>query len=666
MRIKRIIAISLTGLILTGCNPFAAENTIGGTTMKYLNNDISEFNLSQLTVNDGYCENALEKEIDYLLSFDIDRLVYNFRKNAGLDTKGAEPYGGWENTLIGGHSVGHYIVALSQAYANNNVSESDRVKIKKMLDTVISELSVCQREDGFLWGGQLQNLKIDFQFDNVEEGKCDLWTQAWVPWYTMHKIFTGLNSAYLLAGNEQALEIEKKLGDWVYERTQSWDENTHNTVLSIEYGGMNDCLYDLYNITGDDRYAIAAHAFDEDALFERIRTDGHNVLNNRHANTTIPKIMGALKRYEVCHGRRVDGKAVDASEYLETAEIFWQMVIDHHTYVTGANSEWEHFGEDDVLNKERTNANCETCNVYNMLKLSKDLFKVTGDKKYADYMENAFINDILASQNPETGMTTYFQAMATGYFRVYSSEFNHFWCCTGSGMENMTKLGEMIYFCTDTDLYVNMYLASEIEWAEKGIKLSQETNLPISDKTSFKIKADAPTVFSLKLRIPDWAKGDITVLINGEEFKYDTLNGYAVIDREWKNGDKVNVTVPLGFTSYNMVDGLNTVAFKYGPVLLCAELGKENMLIGSTGIWVKIPDNTILNYKDGKVDDTLVLKTGIDRKTVRTSPDEYFERIGEDELKFKFTASDNELTFIPYYLAYDVRYGIYWSLKNAE
>ncbi len=624
------------------------------------NTVIGAFSINGIQMTDAYCINALDKEITYLLSFDNDRLLANFRINAGLDTKGAESYGGWETHLIGGHTLGHYLTALAQAYANAGTGKADKNALYDKLTALVDELALCQRDDGFLWGAKILNVSnLEIQFDNVEKGKSNLFTEAWVPWYTMHKILEGLVYSYELTGYEPALDIAKKLGDWTYNRAMSWDEATHKTVLSIEYGGMNDVLYELYAVTGEDKYAVAAHRFDEDALFELIRTDGANVLNNRHANTTIPKILGAINRYVTCNGKVIDGEKVDASEYLETAEIFWQMVIDHHTYATGANSEWEHFGEDDVLNRERTNCNCETCNVYNMLKLTRKLFCVTGDKKYADYYENAFINDILASQNPETGMTTYFQSMATGYFKTFSTQYDSFWCCTGSGMENFSKLGDSIYFYDEDSLYVNMYLSSRLTWADKGLVLEQITDIPVTDGTSFKLRLDSDSEFSLKLRIPDWAKADLVVTVNGEAYEYETADGYAVIKRVWSNKDKVSVTVPLGFTAKNMVDGLNTVAFKYGPVLLAADLGAEDMTTTYTGMSVLIPAQSVLE------NDTLVLNDGILPKDVRTEPGKYFTRNGEG-LSFTFTASGESLTFLPYYSIYDHRYGIYWKLAEAE
>ena len=215
---------------------------------------------------------------------------------------------------------------------------------------------------------------------------------------------------------------------------------------------MNDCIYDLYLISGKPNHATAAHIFDDTNLHEQILKGGANVLNGKHANTTIPKFLGALKRYIALNGKTLNGETVDATRSLQYAEAFWDMVVTHHTYITGGNSEWEHFGMDDILDKERTNCNCETCNSYNMLKLSRELFKITGDSKYMDFYEGTYYNSILSSQNPETGMTTYFQPMATGYFKVYSSRFDHFWCCTGSGMENFSKLGDTIYMHGDNTL----------------------------------------------------------------------------------------------------------------------------------------------------------------------------------------------------------------------
>ena len=325
--------------------------------------------------------------------------------------------GGWEGALIGGHTMGHYLTALSQAIANAGTPESDREALTT--NSTISSTNLQNARTtparaprtAFCGGAQvLDSSNVEIQFDNVEQNRAEIFTQAWVPWYTMHKILAGLLDAYTLAGSTQALSVAENLGDWVYDRVSQWSEETQATVLAIEYGGMNDALYNLYAATGEEKYAEAAHMFDEETLFDQVLAAGENYLDGKHANTTIPKIIGALNRYVTLHGRTLsDGTTVDASRYLEVAEAFWTCVTERHTYVTGGNSEWEHFGADYVLDAERTNCNCETCNTYNMLKLSRTLFTITGDVKYLDYYEGTYYNAIWSSQNPETGMTTYFQ-----------------------------------------------------------------------------------------------------------------------------------------------------------------------------------------------------------------------------------------------------------------
>lgn len=656
-KLKRGICMFIAASMLAGCA--AAPATENGEPAVARNADISGYGLSELKLTDDYCENALDKEIDYLLSLETDRLLAGFRQNASIASNGVKPYGGWEDSLIGGHTLGHYLTALAQAYENGGTSQSDKKALYAKMTEIIDGLVLCQSDNGFLWGGKIINYgNHEIQFDNVEKGKSDLFNEAWVPWYTMHKIFEGLISVYAETGYQPALDIAKKLGDWTYKRVSGWSEETRRTVLSIEYGGMNDALYDLYAYTGDTKYAEAAHAFDEDELFAQIRSDGKNVLNNRHANTTIPKIIGALKRYLMLDGKMIGLTKVDASEYLETAEVFWQMVVDHHTYHTGGNSEWEHFGEDDVLNQERTNCNCETCNVYNMLKLTRDIFTITGDKKYADYYENAFLNHILASQNPETGMTTYFQAMATGYFRTFSTAVDSFWCCTGSGMENFTKLGDSIYFKNDGGIYVNMYLGSEVKDEALGLTLTQTTDIPETDTAVFKFALEENKKFALRLRIPDWIMGDMTLTLNGEALAFTDEGGYAVVDREWQNGDELSVKIPLGLKAYNLQDGINTVCFRYGPLLLAAKLSDDNMTTTYTGMSVLIPENTVVP------NDTLVLNGGIAPRAVKDDPAAYFTK--NKGLSFTFDASAEKLEFVPYYTLYNTRYGIYWKLKEAE
>ena len=320
------------------------------------------------------------------------------------------------------------------------------------------------------------------------------------------------------------------------------------------------------------------------------------MLTNKHANTTIPKFIGALKRNIVLDGKPDNGEKLDASRYLEYAEAFWDMVAPHHTYITGGNSEREHFGEDDILAKERTNCNCETCNSYNMLKLSRELFKITGDRKYMDFYESTYYNSILSSQNPESGMTTYFQPMATGYFKVYSSPYDSFWCCTGSGMESFTKLGDTMYMHSGNTLYVNMYQSSVLNWEDQKVKITQDSNIPESDTAKFTI--DGSGSLDFRFRIPSWKAGKMTIAVNGTKYTYKTVNDYAQVTGDFKTGDVISVTIPAEVVAYNLPDNKAVYGFKYGPVVLSEELGTAKMEKSSTGMWVTIPKAPLVSSQN--------------------------------------------------------------------
>ncbi|MBQ5335016.1 MAG: glycoside hydrolase family 127 protein [Oscillospiraceae bacterium] len=622
---------------------------------------VSDFSLGDVTMTDAYCVNAFQKEIEYLLSFDTDRLLCGFRENAGLGTNGASRYKGWEDTLIAGHTIGHYLTALAQASLNPSLTAAQKSGISAKLEALLSGMRTCQQNSkgkpGFLWAGQVKNRNnVEFQFDCVQQGKTDIFNEAWVPWYTMHKLIQGLVDVCRATGSATAKAIASDLGDWTLNRCRTWDQRTHNTVLSIEYGGMNDCLYELYLITGKDEHAEAAHYFDETNLHEAVLKGGANVLNGKHANTTIPKFIGALKRYIALDGRTVGGQKIDASRYLAYAEAFFDMVVTHHTYITGGNSEWEHFGMDDILDKERTNCNCETCNSYNMLKLSRELFKITGDRKYMDFYERTYYNSILSSQNPESGMTTYFQPMSTGYFKVYSSPYDSFWCCTGSGMESFTKLGDTIYMHGGNTLYVNLYQSSVLDWKEQNVKITQESSIPAGDTVTFTVSGSAD--LDLRFRIPDWKAGAVSITVNGSAADYETVSDYAQIRRSFSDGDVVKLTIPEKVTAQNLPDNQSVYGFRYGPVVLSAELGKQNMATGSTGMWVTIPKEAVAPSQN-----ITIAKEGQSVSSFMREISDHMVRDG-DSLRFMLKDTNTDLTFTPHYLQYQQRYGIYWNFLS--
>lgn len=628
------------------------------------------FPLTKVILKDPYLINAFEKEVSYLKAFDTDRLLAGFRETAGLDMRGKERYPGWESMLIGGHTLGHYMTACVRSVESPNCGSADQHALLMILKQLVDGLKECQEagRTGFLFGAIiLDKENVELQFDHVEENKTDIMTQAWVPWYTMHKLIEGLVSIVNMEVAGSMVEAMKatvketltKLADWVYGRTSSWDEELHRTVLGTEYGGMNDCMYDVYLITGKKEHLAVAHAFDEVALFEKVlhADRGDHILNNLHANTTIPKFLGALKRYIV----------TGEKSYLEYASHFWTLVVENHSYITGGNSEWEHFGEDQILDKERTNCNCETCNAYNVLKMTKLLFMITGDVRYADWYENTFINSIISSQNPETGMTTYFQPMASGYYKVYGERFNKFWCCVGTGMENFTKLQESFYFEKDDCLIINQYFSSSVLW--RNSELIQSANIPQSEQVSIVIKQ--PLEGKLLFRLPDWLAGTAKITVNGKAYPYrivgdDGNKGYALVEGPFEANTGIELILPMKIVAYNLPDSENTYAFKYGPVVLCALLGTKDMIDTTTGVNVTIPSNQLFEKKYlPEQNEQIIVSEGSVEDFIHNI-DRYFIRKDPKALEWSLTGINANLTYVPLYSQHKERYGIYFNFMDGH
>lgn len=608
--------------------------------------------LSAVRVTDAYCRNALEKELNYLFSLQEGRLLAGFYENAGLKTPYVR-YGGWESGLIGGHTLGHYLKALSQAYSNASVDERDRERLLEKIKRVVDGLKECQDhsrgESGFLWGAKpLPGENVEAQFDHIERGESDLHTQAWVPYYTLHKILAGLLSAYRHTQYQPALDVASKLGDWTYNRVSKFRKSDFSIVLCVEYGGMNDALYELFSYTGKWEHAEAAHYFDEEALFDRVLRMEPNALDGLHANTTIPKFLGALRRYLVLHGQTLRGEIVDAGRYLEAAKCFWEMTVNRHAYVTGGFSESEFFGGDYVLDARRTQCNCETCNVYNLLKLSRLLFCITGEKKYTDYYDRAFVNQILSSQNPETGMTTYFQPMASGYFKVFSSPEENFWCCTGSGMENFTKIGDSFFYTNGKNVFIEQYFSSILK-TEK-LEMELQCDFPFRESARVLVKS-AEEPFLLCFRIPDWSAGEVSALKNGVRVNLLEGNGHAAL--AVKEGDEVVLTIPVEISLKGLPDGKNAFAFLYGGAVLSANLGTEEMRTSCVGENVTIPEKAV-PCQDVLVDDLFHL---FER------PSDYLKREGE---KFYLESNGKRLELGLHYKRYQERYAIYLRFLENE
>ena len=646
------------------------------------------FELDKVQILDNYYLSAQKSDIAFLKKMDIARLLAGFRTTAGIDTKGVRPYGGWEDSLLGGHCVGHYLTALAQA-----VKVTGDKELKEKSQTLIAGLEECQKKlgTGFLFGAKVEDKEdVEKQFDILEGKKKG---ETWVPWYNMHKVLAGLVDTYKYTGNETALLVAEKLGDWIYERVSKWDLKTNQKVLETEYGGMNDCLYELYSYSHNKHHLEAAQKFDEKALFLMAAKGEKNCLDGKHANTQIPKFIGAIKRYNVL---KQLGEAKQEDEaYLVDAEKFFEMVVKRHSFVTGGISVMEHFRKDYHLDEIRTQTNCESCCAHNMLKLAKELFKATRKKEYADYYETTLRNAIMGAVKTESGAASYFTPMATGYYKTFGEEEpekNMFWCCTGSGMENFTKLGDSIYFRANDTLLVNQYVASKVTWEEKNLVLTQKSDVTKSEEISFVLNALHDKEISdvaIALRIPDWMHGEATIYVNGAEKMTAAGNSeYVLLERNWEDGDVIMAKYPMSVESVGLLDQDAVFAFRYGPTVLAAKLGKEKMGeatwagIDLTAPLYKVVGNECrkdtIAYGEPKTTELLDNETLTIQKETSVNEfvshiERYLVRDTESEtLSFHLKGTDadttfeNGLQFVPFNTLNDERYGIYWYFDTEK
>lgn len=655
---------------------------------KYTAYKEDQFGLDEVSVTDNYYKGAQDLDVAFLNKFEVDRVLVGFRENAGIDTRGAARYNGWENGLLAGHCIGHYLTAAAQA-----IKVTGDMALEAKLSEIISGLKECQdaagsyggSKEGFLFGANVSDASnVELQFDIVQK---DAEGQTWVPWYNMHKTIQGLVDTYKYTGNTEALEVASNLGDWVYNRVSKWTNQQQKEVSYTEYGGMNDCMYDLYKYTHKTEHKEAAHKFDDPDLYKIILSGSGDTLKGRHANTTIPKFLGALNRYVAL--KEVEN--AEEADYLKYAEDFWTLVTEKHTFITGGTSDMEHFRGDNELDEIRTQCNCESCCAHNMLKLSKELFKITGDRKYADYYENTLRNAIMGAVNKE-GAYSYFTPMATGYYKFFGTSdpaTNMFWCCTGTGMENYTKLGDSIYFKEKDALIVNQYVASQAVWKEKNMKLTQDSDVTASDKAEFTVNllnGAQPVKAALKLRIPDWAAGDVTVKVNGQAAENSADGQYFVIDRTWNDNDKIEMTYPMEVKAFGLPDNTSAYAFKYGPTVLAAKLGTAEW---SDTVWAGAnlfaPAYKVVGAEKVRLEVSYgkTIKQILGTETIaiqgKDSTKEFINGINSKmektagKLEFHIRGTDAEsvfggegLTFVPFNTLNEERYGIYWYFESAE
>ena len=517
------------------------------------------FDLADVQLLPSAFTTAMQRDREYLLRLEPDRLLHTFRLNVNLPSH-AEPYGGWETPSVElrGHSLGHYLSACSLMYRSTGDAE-----IKQRIDYIVGELARCQAASaaaGF-HAGYLSAFPESF-LDRVDKRQ-----DVWAPWYTLHKIMAGLLDANRLAGNQQALDILNAMAGWVKFRVDRLTPAQMQASLETEFGGMNEVLANLYAVTGNPDQLKTAKAFDHATVFDPLAR-GEDKLDGLHANTQIPKIIGAAREYELTGEAR----------YRKIAETFWDRVALHRSYVNGGHSDQEHFFPVTDFAEHLSPETTETCNTYNMLKLTRHLWAWQPDAREMDFYERALYNHILASQDPTQGMFVYLLSLEPGHFKTYSTPENSFWCCVGTGMENHAKYGETIFARDDHALFVNLFIPAELNWADKGVRVRQDTRYPEAESTQLTWNCREPVKLALRIRHPEWATKGFTIYINGEQENISSAPGsYAEVTRTWKSGDRVEIKFPFSLHSEILPGTPDEVALLYGPLVLAGKLGTEGM-----------------------------------------------------------------------------------------
>jgi DUF1680 family protein len=595
---------------------------------------------------------------DYLMSLDTEKLLAPFRREAGLPFK--ETYGNWESSGLDGHIGGHYVTALALTYA----STGDK-NVLARLNYVIAELKKCQDKIG---NGYLAGIPAgEKMWDEIAKGdiRADNFAtnERWVPWYNIHKIYAGLRDAHIYAGNEDAKEMLVRLSDWAIELTANLSPEQMQNMLRTEHGGMNEIFVDVAEITGDKKHLKLAEAFSHQAILKPL-TQAQDQLTGLHANTQIPKVIG-FKRY---------ADATQNTQWHQAAEFFWQTVIDKRTVAIGGNSVKEHFHNTaDFSSMIAEVEGPETCNTYNMLKLTELLYLSSAEQKapqvkYADYYERALYNHILGSQHPSTGGFVYFTPMRPNHYRVYSKVHDGMWCCVGSGLESHSKYAEFIYARDKKakqlpEVFINLFIPSQMDWKAQGISLTQNTLFPDAETSLITINKSAR--FRLQLRYPSWVdKGNLALRINGKAVDVKQEPGeFIALERRWKKGDKIELHLPMKTRLEQMPDGSNYYAILHGPIVLAA---KTQPFVGEQ-----------LNYfsddsRMGHIASGAICPMEAAPFLLGNSQD-FIEKLKPVAGKpLTFDASGlingkqmNHIELIPFFRLHESRYAIYWPYTSA-
>ena len=606
--------------------------------------------LTSVRLLDGPFADPVKANRTYLLALDPDRLLAPFFREGGLEPK-ARPYGNWESGGLDGHTAGHYLSALSAMIASG--ADTPEGELRRRLDYMVSELERCQNSSGEGYLGGVPGSRDLWKA--IAAGQVEAINRKWVPWYNLHKTFAGLRDAYGFAGNQQAREILVRCGDWCEKITSGLSDDQMQRMLGQEHGGMNEVLADIYTITGDEKYLRLALRFCHKAVLDPLKRH-EDQLTGKHANTQIPKVVG-LERIATLTGDR---------EADSGARFFWENVTGKRSVAFGGNSVSEHFNDPTnfaAMLEHREGP--ETCNTYNMLRLTGQLFASQPKAVYADFYELALYNHILASINSANPGYVYFTPIRPGHYRVYSQPEKGFWCCVGTGIENPGRYGEFIYAQATNGLYVNLFIASEITATNLGLTLRQETAFPDEPRTTLTLKLQKPAEFTLYLRHPGWvAAGSFAVRVNGNSLDVpSTPSSYAELRREWRDGDRVEIEVPMRTTVEQLPDGSHWVAILRGPIVLASPAGTNDL----RGLYAD--DSRMGHVASGPL-------VPMDRVPVLlASASDVLPHIKPDPAAGPMHFRLNDIVeppvsggvpLIPFYRLHDQRYQMYWQLTTKE
>jgi len=607
------------------------------------------FSLNQVRLLESPFLSAQQTDLRYLLALEPDRLLSPFLREAGLQPK-APSYPNWENTGLDGHIGGHYLSALSMMYAATGDAE-----VKRRLDYFLDELKRCQDHvgTGFI-GGTPGSLALweEIKRGDIRAGSFDL-NGKWVPLYNIHKTYNGLLDAYIHVGSEQARDMLVKYTDWMLDITAGLSDEQMQEMLKSEHGGLNEVFAAVYEITGDKKYLQLAHRFSHQKILRPLIQEKDS-LTGLHANTQIPKVIGYKRIADDEHN----------ADWDKAARFFWKTVTENRSVCIGGNSVREHFNPpDDFSAMIEDVQGPETCNTYNMLRLTKMLYKSTPEVYLMDYYEKALFNHILSSEEPERGGFVYFTPMRPGHYRVYSQPETSFWCCVGTGLENHAKYGELIYAHDRDALYVNLFIPSRLTWEEKGVVFSQRTRFPYSGEMNFTFEEAESKKLALKLRIPSWVKEpeQIEVSVNGEWLGYGAVTGeYLTLERKWKRGDCVTLRLPMQVNLVQLPDKSPYYAFQYGPIVLAAPMGTEDL----KGLYAD--DSRGGHIAHGKLIPLNEIPAFIGTSAEIESS---LSRLDDEGLRFVYTGETfparKDMEFIPFYALHNQRYLIYFPQTKS-